>query len=218
MRTRHEPSLPPYEVMRKVGSPTTASSDHNDVEPSHPDAARFIAAMRHPIVFRVPRGYVPLFIAAFLGLLLLSYWIGTSRGYRRAADKNQPDLSRRMVAPTMTSFTPGGSMVTQAPDRPDPRQHGYSYFVLAEYPEAEAQRLVQFLREHEVDADGFWRHNARLVRVIALHGFSPDEIDSTARAKFEKQLRRLGRLWKDKGRGAASLHQLSLERYDGNRK
>lgn len=93
------------------------------------------------------------------------------------------------------------------------RQPGLNYMVLATLPEEEAQTLAAFLREHGVDAGAFARHNGRSFQVIALRGFSREQLAGPAKMEFEKELRRLGRVWKDQKNGATNLADMYMDLY-----
>ncbi|MCX5659789.1 MAG: hypothetical protein NTW19_08720 [Planctomycetota bacterium] len=93
------------------------------------------------------------------------------------------------------------------------RQSGLNYMVLATLPEDEAGHLAQFLREHGVDAGAFARHNSRSFQVVALRGFTREQLASPVKQEFEKELRRLGRVWKDQKNGATNLADMYMDLY-----
>lgn len=93
------------------------------------------------------------------------------------------------------------------------RQPGLNYFILAEYNQPEATRLAGFLQANGVDAMINPRHNGRSFQVVALRGFPPDQLASTARREFEQELRRLGRSWKSQNKGPSDLADMYLAKY-----
>ncbi len=190
-----------------------------------------------PVFIRLPRGYLVLVALAVLVLIVLAYWVGHSRGHRAGvasmtpADPVEPLLAQENPAPPpdFLAVNPGGSGQGPGPagasTNPasrrgaaagagtDPRREGMNYFVLAHYPRSEAQRLSDFLGRGGVETFIAASHNAGLFQVLALEGFSRDEIKSERRTRLEQRLRQLGREWKEQHKGAGDLSDLFLSRY-----
>ncbi|MCC7146356.1 MAG: hypothetical protein IT443_07915 [Phycisphaeraceae bacterium] len=80
----------------------------------------------------------------------------------------------------------------------DPRVVGLNYIVMANCSEEEARRMVDFLARQGVDAAGIKPHNSSLFQVVALRGFTADELGTKARV-YRQQLLALGPAWKREG-------------------
>lgn len=227
MQVRRSTNVPPYEVMKDTQGSSAVQELETDPSESasrslerEPSSVPWGVKARPALVVRIPRGYVWLFATGLLAIVVLAYWIGSSRGYR-LAKREISSLEHWMTdhpsdTPLVTGTTPGGAMVTYAPGpsgHTELRQPGLHYFVLADYPKTEARRLVQFLRENRVDSAAYGAHNGGLMRVVALRGLNADQLTNEARRQFEQQLRTLGRRWKDLHRGASDLADLQLQRY-----
>lgn len=187
---------------------------------------------QRPIVWRLPVGLATVLILGLVGVVVLAYWAGMTRGTHRAQLSLQADVRDLLQPETLAVVTPSGTWAsamqaekdsqktgpehTAASTGQDPRQSGLNYLVLAHYPPEDAQRLVGFLRQHGVEAAAFRPEKSRLFQVIALHAFHKDQIDSPARRDFEKNIRQIGRAWK-----AAKLGQdfstsgIYLDLYEG---
>jgi hypothetical protein len=96
----------------------------------------------------------------------------------------------------------------------DLRKPGLNYLVLAMYNEAEAHRLVAFLKQRGVEAQAIPVHNGRLFCVIALRGFDAASLRTTYPA-FRQQILALGREWQTRFKGPTNLSDAWPQRYDG---
>lgn len=199
-----------------------ASASGPSVEAAPP--WRFWESSQSPIVLRLPSGAVWLMALGLVGVILLSYWVGIWRGYRRAERDfhavgavttsqagHVPSLAAPTVAgtqagaaPTRTSPTPQpapGNLPLLLKGTGEPRAVGLNYFVLAHYPQADAERLILFLASQGVEAAAVRGPDQRLFQVIALRGFVREELTSPARQQLEQALRQLGRAWSNQKLG-----------------
>lgn len=178
---------------------------------------RFWESGQPPIVFRLPNGAVWLLALGLVGLILLSYWVGIWRGYRRAerdfhagaVTTSQAGHVPSLAAPTVVGTQAGPAPTHTSPalqptpgnlplllkGTGEPRAVGLNYFVLAHYPQADAERLILFLASQGVEAAAVRGPDQRLFQVIALRGFVREELTSSARQQLEQALRQLGRAW-----------------------
>lgn len=177
-------------------------------------SGRWRARAQQPIILRLPTGIAIVLALTSVLLLVLAYWAGQTRGRRYIlAQSGQSEVVATLFHPvdSVTSdMRPAAGLQPPPDDRLlaniAPKDHtartvGHNYFVLAHYPQADAQRLVNFLDGHGVDTAAFKQHNGRLFQVVALRGFRRQEITGPDRQEFEQKLRQLGRTWKNKRYG-----------------
>ncbi len=234
MTPRHRDNTPPYEIMGK-----------QSVQPQAPGAMprpgggfrsgvggfgksvldAWQAGASEPLLLRVPRGMALSLLAGLLGLLILAYWVGYSRG-GSAAEKRvtaiyQPVLEGAdRVPPTRFVASEGTNTgvsagVPSASGSGDPRTSGLNYLILALYPPQEAKRLKAFLAERQVDVMVGPRNNKGLCQVVALKGFTRQQYrDTDEKTRFMTQMRALGRDWKsfNKGKGE-DLSSMYYDKY-----
>lgn len=229
MNARRRDNTPPYEIMgnrpsapqasgrgpRPGGRPGLGAGISGFIE-SIKDAWRDGA--NEPMTLRVPRGVAVAMLVGLLGLLILAYWVGHSRGWSAADQSVRAEYAPALVdegrlPPERPGSGPGGlvnrpgtgSAAVSAPvQRADPRVPGSNYLILALYPEEEAQRLKAFLAQKQVDVLVGPRNNKGLCQVIALNGFTREQMrDTDAAERFLTKMRALGREWKaaNDGRG-----------------
>ncbi len=234
MSARHRDNKPPYEIMGQ--RPVTPQAPGRGPRPGAGPGAglggvgrSLIEAWRtgasEPMVLRVPRGVAVGLLAGLVGLLVLSYWVGYSRGdssaQRRVRAEYEPALtdSGRVPPPRYRSDgagtgVQGGAISPQGYD--DPRVPGRNYLVLALYPPDEARRLQAFLAGRQVDVMVGLRNNKELSQVIALNGFTREQMrDSDAEETFKAKLRGLGREWKAANGGKGDdLSSMYFDRYE----
>ncbi len=236
-RYRHHP--PPYELMNPgtLTSPGPVYRSQTDTDsitpPSVGRSGRWWARTAQPLVLRLPVGLAVVLGLTFLLLIVLAYWAGQAHGRRGASVRSIPLEPGHVQAPPskLAAGQPAMSLVdhqegsggrhgSAAADRQEgvtERRAGLNYFVLAHYPEADARRLVTFLRRHGVEATAVRPHNKRLFQVIALRGFRRDQIESPGRRQFERELRQLGRAWKSQRLGPDfSQTGIYLDLYEEN--
>jgi hypothetical protein len=178
------------------------------------------------VVLRLPTGFVFVMGLAFVGVVVLSYWVGLSRGYHRA----ERDLTGAVQPSDLSSAPPSLAVMTPVEDPPqelrqanlpessavqsqpvsgsimqkgtgEPRLEGINYFILAHYPEADAERLTRFLWEQGVEAAAIRGEGQKLFQVVALRGFIREELDSPSRQQFEQALKQLGHVWSNQKLG-----------------
>ncbi|MFA9477032.1 hypothetical protein ACERK3_01870 [Phycisphaerales bacterium AB-hyl4] len=184
-----------------------------------------------PVVLRVPRGLAVVLVVALVGLLMLSYWVGHSRGTSAgvtAAEEAWPvEDSGIRAAPVRrggnggaggaTAGVSGAAEVSSgASGEPsaggggqaaavsgDPREPGRNYFVLAFYPPDAARVLADWLAaEHGVATVLESVQNRRELEVIAVdRGFHREDLSSEERREYERELRAIGRAWQRHNRG-----------------
>ncbi|MFG0250977.1 MAG: hypothetical protein ACF8OB_19010 [Phycisphaeraceae bacterium JB051] len=207
-----------------------------------PQQAVFEPTSSGPLVLRIPKGYAALAALILVGLFVLTYWVGYSRGdkdrlakVRELAESQQEMYNRTALlaatgqstasgsgaaSSTSTQNNSGKSVTENMPvvyttdNPPQKYRAGHNYFVLVHYPPKEATELVEFLGQHGVDAAAIFVNNKRF-KVVALEGFLASELDSQRAREYKQLLRRLGRLWQDSKRGAGDLSDMYPERYDG---
>lgn len=207
----------------------------------------WVAGAKRPVVIRIPRAGILLAALVLVVLLFAAYWVGRDRGLKQAddhaQDQNQNQQNERNAAlqnlgaqarspagkpaarpltgsgktssgktPPGPAPTPGSGTAT--PSRP---QNGLYYFVLATTNQQGAEKLVQFLRDNQVDAAAVSRNNGRSFQVMALRGFTRDEVKALAYRDYEKQLHAVGRRWANASRGNKDLSDMYIpaEPYQG---
>lgn len=299
--------MPPYEVMGQASArtggarPAPASPVPPQARPSvpssrvptppepvvvskapsdtRPEATGWIARAQHPVLLRVPPGLLVAIGVAVVGLLVIAYLVGFTRGQtNKTASESDEVLNaqaqQRGMAGTRsgTGTPPGltppgmGSTNTKPPALGTPgtpgstagsgnatggvkpiagsgsggatagganggnqgagqqpgggtisplRKPGLNYMVLAQYPRDEAEKLAAFMQRSEVATIIVPSNNARLFQVVALRGFTRDELTSQSRRDFERELLRLGRKWQQEEKGAGNLSDMYMTRYDG---
>lgn len=235
---RRREGMAPYEIM---GS-TTQGGSAPAAEPAEPAVARRTLgeSVRElwdagvPVVVRVPRGFAVLICVGVLGLIVLSYWVGYSRGRSAAEaelaeevaeleravgraprlaggrlDLAVPDLATRGAGDEAFSGRSGG--IGRAGDAggsgASVLRPGLNYLVLARYPRKEAERLSAFLSSRGVETAVVPTDNGEFFHVVGLRGFTTEEYRSGEQAAYERMMKQLGRDWKafNAGRG----HNLS---------
>lgn len=236
MSARRRDNTPPFEIM---GSrPSSPQAPGRGPRPGSGFGAgiggffRSIADAWHssasePITLRVPRGMVLALMGGLLGLLILSYWVGHSRGgsaaEKRVTEMYQPALDGtgrvppqgRIEANSDTSDTGQGADSGVSAQR-DLRIRGRNYLILALSPQDEAQRLQAFLAERGVDVMVGPRNNKGLCQVIALNGFTREQIrDTDADDRYRTRLQAYGREWKTSNKGKGDdLSSMYYQKYE----
>lgn len=234
---------PPYEIMRaaqQAASPAHPARRVDDERlPADPSAAWWSwAGVGTPIILRVPRGIAACAAVALLGLLVLAYWAGHSRGSAAtlaSLDPSQP-LNLQRTAPALplnasqlttnattrpTSASPSPSRTPDSGPRTsdspsaDPRLAGLNYARLALLPRSDAQRLADFLQNEGVETILDSVDNDRFHVVAVDQGFAANELGSDAKRAYENRLRAAGRAWKrhNNNRGDA-LEDLYFAKYE----
>ncbi|MCC7408682.1 MAG: hypothetical protein IT442_11470 [Phycisphaeraceae bacterium] len=184
-----------------------------------------ILGKRHPLILRVPKGYLVLLGLLLLGVLILAFWTGHSLGYRSGVKEGRASIEAQL--PPLGAFTssmssPQATNSTRRPtaeghpaavdpqalmriDNPtqtqDPRQDGLNYLVLAHCSEDEARKLVSFLHEQALESAAFLSHNGSLFKVVVLRGFTAEQLSTDAN-ELRQKLLSLGRLWQQRYGGA----------------
>jgi len=223
--------IPPYEIMGRP-SGESPKAPVPPIKTSRPAVADWMQSWQEPVILRVPRGLALLILLGVLGLIVLAYAVGHSRGDAAGVArleqqwKDESAWSRPRLPPRVA----GGATSASSSDAPkalgegvgvapkdDFRTPGQNYFVLAHYPDQRAQALAAFLETYGVEIALVSGHNTRLAKVVALRGFSREALTSEERRDYESRLRRLGREWKAANDGKGKdLSDLYLERYEGD--
>lgn len=189
---------------------------------------------------RVPVGYVMLAAGLVLALAIGAYVLGHRQG--GAAVRQQYEDSWHASAPlkeTLQTLDPlmdpvaasgrgalggGGTVQKQAaegqPSRwgpvtpsQDPRQSGFSYYVLAQTNEEGSRRLAEFCRTQGLETYVVPSKNDRLRKVIALPGFDLSITSRTSPAvmQLRDRILQIGARWKRDNRGESDLSDTYLE-------
>ncbi len=151
-------------------------------------------------------------MAGLIGLLILAYAVGHSRGGSAAEKRVTAELTLQGpgYVPPQRSVDSQDQDGPPTPVKPtasgggDSRTPGLNYLILPPSPPQEAQRLQAFLAERQVEVMVGPRNNKGLCQVIALKGFTSQQYrDTDEPARFMAQMRALGRDWKaaNKGKG-----------------
>lgn len=213
-------NIPPYEIMRRrageqdrpapVRAPVTGSGTGFSFFHRIKD---WWPAADEPLNLRVPRGVAVAVLVGGLGLLVLAYWVGHSRGASKAQQayerqiEDQRGIYGSRPAPPLPIDPNQGSGVESQPDKAtsspapgtrvggDPRKPGLNYVILLTTTREEADRLIRFLAPHGVEAIAVSVNNGRF-EVVSLRGFPGSEKGSGAWNDYLETLKRIGREWK----------------------
>lgn len=99
-----------------------------------------------------------------------------------------------------------------SPKGADPRERGRNYMVIARPAAGEAQKLVDFLRSHELDAAIVPDDNAKFRKVVALPGFPAGTARNSEQVRrLESKVKALGQTWKQAARGNRDFDDAYLE-------
>ncbi len=244
MAWRRRDQIPPYEIMGRTprgegaaegepkggAAPKASASGRMPAAESMAGLGEWLRTWNEPVVLRTPKGVAALVLAGVLGLLVLAYWVGHSRGDAAAAERiaqelaDRAGLSHPRLPPRGGGAASSGeasgdtaSPSTGGGEAPATRRAGLNYFVLAHNPPEQAEALVRFLATYGVEAAVIPGHNTGLAKVVALRGFSRDQLVSDGRREYEARLRRIGREWKAaNGNKGKDLSDLYLELYKGD--
>ncbi len=234
MTPRRRDNTPPYEIMGHTPAQPQASgrgprpgggSGIGGFGRSVLDA--WHAGASEPLTLRVPRGMALFLMAGLIGLLILAYVVGHSRGGSAAEKRVRAELTLSGPGHTpplrpgasqggITGQTGATSTEPLDPRRVDPRESGLNYLVLASCPPSEAGRLQAFLQERQVEVMVGPRNNKGLCQVIALRGFTRQQYrDTDEKTRFMTRMRALGRDWqtanKGKGEDLSSMYYVKYE-------
>lgn len=236
-------NIPPYEIMRRRGSEGPASADA-PAEPaastgSRSEASPWWVGATVPVVLRLSRGMAVLIVVGLLGLLVLAYWVGASRGRSAAEARFAEQLEGnggvggpRGVGQISVSRQPepggtggnGGSDASDDPPGPtvvetsytERRERGLNYFRLVYTSREEGEQIAAFLAQARIDTQLVLVDNDRSCIVYAVdRGFRGDELNSDARRQHESHLRALGNQWRELGSGHSNFNTMIPERYSG---
>lgn len=237
-------NIPPYEIMRRragedapapVRAPVPGSGAAGGLWQRLRD---WWPAADEPLNLRIPRGVAVAVLIGGLGLLILAYWVGHSRGTAKARAAHEqrvedhrgiygsrpapslpydPDSSKN-AGQTGASAVDNGGISSAAPPRigGDPRKPGDNYVVLLTTTPDEADRLIRFLKPYGVEAIAVSSNNKRFDSVVALRGFPGSEKGSDAWNEYLETLKRIGREWKRfNGNKGSDLSDMYFSLYRG---
>ncbi len=127
----------------------------------------------------------------------------------------QTQRNQTQLTPPSSPIPAGPAVVVQGSQR-DVRQPGLNYFTanLVGATQDEAGAVVEFLWQEGVEAQAIKLHNRRLFQLIALRGFSREELGSPACKAYERQLQQLGRQWKTMNPRRIDFSGIYPARYD----
>lgn len=218
--------LPPIEVMKE--GPRRSLPSGSRVIQSEPVAESddWLAALKHPVILRVPRGYAVLAVIGMIGLIVLAYIVGQKQGGAEAAERvkqemsemygiqpGSPDLSR--IRPTVGGGgsdigktgaggvsgglgTPsgGGSPRQIAFPGQDNRLTGYNYVLLARRKADEARRIMQFFATYGFATVAIPDDNGWFVVFSSDYGCKGNPSDDVTAIDHVRKLKEVGRAWK----------------------
>ncbi|MCC7191729.1 MAG: hypothetical protein IT444_03010 [Phycisphaeraceae bacterium] len=219
-----------------AAAPVSAARGSASARPT--TTQEWVAGARRPVVIRIPRAGILLAALALIVILFAAYWVGWLRrdsqlnrqaqvavqnqaNERTAALQNlgnQPGTPRSTAKPlTGSTNTTAGKVPVNAgassgtgTATPSQPQNGLYYFVLATTNQPGAEKLVRFLIDNGVDAAAVSRNNGRSFQVLALRGFTRDEVKALAYRDYEKQLHAVGRRWANASRGNKDLSDMYI--------
>jgi hypothetical protein len=122
------------------------------------------------------------------------------------------------VTPPPAGLPPGQPRPKLSRLAVDPREKGKRFFTLASYSVSREEYmlpLLEFLWSQGVEAAAVQAHNSKNFAVVALQGFTRDEVNSKAHKQYEDTLRAVGKKWKAESGGDDNLQGLYLQEYAG---
>jgi len=97
----------------------------------------------------------------------------------------------------------------------DPRIPGLNYFIVAYTSPEEAQEAVDFLAANGVNAAVFETRDDRFRHVIALRGFTSEQMRAGEHLTYKNRLQSLGRVWKRDEGGSTDWADTYPAKYSG---
>ena len=229
---RRSGSRAPYEIMGAVTRGSGSSAPADDLPEPEPEYissdsgdnlwTQAVRGASVPVILRLPRGFAVLAAAGVLSLIVLSYWVGYTRGVsategefeQQTINLRDDRVPRRGQVIEMRSAASNGGFLDAsdvagggATADGDPRREGLNYLIVARFPrglETEAERLASFLREGGVEAAAISSDNGELFHVVGLQGYTTEEYRAGRHHAYMDQVRRLGRQWKTHNNGKGS--------------
>jgi hypothetical protein len=211
-----------------AGASTTGAGVKQDVPQRWRWAGLLGGRRRHaaaPIVVRIPPGHAILLVLLLVGLIVLAFWVGRylgdSGGFQRGYTQHKAEVDTRQVpgadlgagavlAGTRREENASRQGSKSSPMGLDARIDERNYWILAKVLVEEGIRMRQFLGEHGVDSFVRPLDNKGLCYVIALRDFSGP--NDQAR-QFEREVKRLGMMWKSEHKGTDSFRTMYLEKH-----
>lgn len=164
-----------------------------------------------PIVLRLPRGMALVLVVAAVGLLILAYLTGHSRGVS-AGEANAESRFEALTRGSMRggAMVDGGGQILSTDGQPiasgksrvflpgdaEPRRQGLNYPIVARYPLEDAKMLADFIAERGVATLVVSADTTGLFHVIPLTGFTGEGFRAKQHHAAERRLREIGRQWK----------------------
>lgn len=179
---------------------------------------------------RVPVGYLLVALAVALGIGVVAFTWGFSRG----RDETRTELARTLEqavvgrsvqdplgTPTAEATSPAAPS-EGVPSPPaalgagdDPRRAGLNYFVIAHATPDTAPALAAFCREQGLEASVVSDHNGVLRKVIVTPGYADGARRSDEVQALERRIREVGLRWKSSRRGNADFSGAYPELFRG---
>ncbi|MFG0274690.1 MAG: hypothetical protein ACF8QF_06505 [Phycisphaerales bacterium] len=122
-----------------------------------------------------------------------------------AAATNQPRQQAPAAEPAPASTEPGA----------DPRTPGLNYFIVARDLPDEAERAAAYLRESGVPAAVVPSSTGSLRLVVALQGFTGDQMRAGEHNTLKARIQSLGRIWKRDMGGTTDWADTYPAKYSG---
>jgi hypothetical protein len=190
------------------------------------------AKLRRVVNLRVPVVMLGAGLTVLVMVVGMVYLLGMYRGMKQGREKTilqiresqgfykaASDLNAAEWSPNNLSWAPEAKPVPWVGEKPaatgEKRKAGLNYLVLAMYPKADAERLVEFLKGRGVEAQAINGHNGALYRVVALRGFDAQGLRSKEYQAYRQQILLLGREWNTRNKGPTNLSDVWPQRYDG---
>ncbi len=201
------------------------------------------ATFDEPLVLRVPRGMAILICLGVFVLIVVAYWVGSSRGAAQkertlelAKQQRQAQYTRLHGPPTMLRGEDAADVAADGkkvsllervyeatgdivvPMEMDPREAGKNYLVLTLYDRETAVALIEFMAERDVEAAAFLPESVGLagkglVEVIYLKGFKSIRGEAE---QVKVDMKRLGEAWRiHNKRKGKNLSDMYFRLYQG---
>lgn len=195
------------------------------------DLQAIVRWIKDPVAWNLPRGAVGGAVALLLVVVGVSFVVGQWMGEQSTASDNQDyhaatapllelqnDPSQDLIPSTVNGVEPHNARFAMGDGEGngvDPRIDALNYFRLIVVPSSageEIYRIVDFLKDHEVDAAVVPINNGRSLKVVALPGFERPRSDPRA-LELRERLKVLGRKWRTEYDGSTDWNDLMAEKY-----
>ena len=225
-----------YELLREQAADAAASMDgeSTDVEateyvstPTEEELPNALAWMTPGRVLRVPVGYIFIVAAVILGVSLMAYVAGFTKGSDDPGSFGQgdlpptmlenheiaSDLSRQQADAQRDERDADSSFVSTSNDRSsrqaadrsrmgdldaNPRQVGLNYYYIVHTNRSGAVAVAEFCRQEGLEAHLSGGNNAKLFGVYVLPGYSREEANSEKVRNLQTKLDQVMKKWNKK--------------------